>query len=870
MNSLWKRTDTIGNLSGICEESMYYSLYGSDDFITRDKGYVIHVDKGTVLVYLFPVSDGCPGRKLLLAQLHPGETVPAFNYMDEEGQTWNFQIMSLDEEAGITVAEDDAPDRHRDEFARAAHIPDVEKIGYDEAVVEVYRLHQVKDDAFIYQVDKDGRLFYENGLKAIYEHFEGSVRQTEDPLSGNDLFNAVQYICKKKDIQLETYESITRAEGQDFLVEDIARLSDFLVRQVTLEENWYRKDSGILLGFYREGEKAVVLQPHGFGSYDVVDLSAGEIRRIDRDIAETLLNYAYVIYRPLPAKKAGIKEIAAFLLKELSYRDALRYFIMTVLGIAVGVLLTMLNKWIFDRFIPEKDWIGLFQTVGMLLAFTLGKILFGIVGNTASLRMTVNARYDLQAAVYHRTLNLPQKVLDSVDSADLAGRITGFSNTCIKLVSEVSSAVISAVTGLVFLVLMLGYSKTLTAGGVLLIMIYIIINFLITGKRIRYEKETLEYDGRLRSELYQALTGIEKIRLSGSENNVLYRYICHFLKVKEIGRLQKLCMIAQNSIDYVISGIFMLILICLVSFGNIPLTTGEYMAFASAYGSFTGAVIALTGLYSGIMGAKPEWDRFRFALDNEPEISKGRIRPDHLNGKIDIDNLVFSYEKGEPNVLDGISVHIEPGEYVGVVGASGSGKSTLLKMLLGFIAPDKGKIYYDNMDLATIDKREIRKKMGVVLQSDSLISGSIADNLSIMSPGLKQSRMLEVLGKVGLREDIENMPMGLQTILDAENPTISGGQKQRLIIARALASDPSIILFDEATSALDNITQSRVCETLKNLDATRIVIAHRLSTVMNCDRIIVLDKGRIAEEGTYEDLMKKDGIFAGMAKRQIA
>jgi ATP-binding cassette subfamily C protein len=849
---------------------MYFSLYGSEDFITIDSGTVIRVDKGTVLVYLFPVEDGRSGRKLLLTELKPGAAVPSFNYKDEEGIVWKFQLMSLDEEAGITVTEDDDPARHRAEFVKAANIPDVERIGYDEAVVEVYRLHQVKDDAFIYQVDKDGRLFYENGLKAILEHFEGDAGSIEVTSTGNDLYKAVDYICKKKGISIEDYESIIQAEGSDFLVEDIARMSDFLVRQVKLEGNWYKKDSGMLLGFIREGKRAVVLEPHGIRRYDLVDPVNGTRRTIKAETAKNLLNYAYVVYRPLPSEKVGIKQIALFMLKEFSYSDALRYLIMTLLGIGVGVLLTKLNKWIFDGFIPEKDWNGLFQVGGMLLSFTIGNILFGIVGNIAALRMTTNAKYNLQAAVYHRALNLPQTVLNSIDSADLAGRITGFSDICIMLASQISSAVMSFVSGIAFFFLMISYSKALTAGGIILLVIYIFLSWMITRKRSRYEKEFLEYDGKLRSELYQALMGIEKIRLSGSENNVLYRYIRHFLKVKGLGRLQRLCLIAMNSIDLVVSTMFTLIIICLVSFADIPLTTGDYMAFSSAFGSFAGAVTALAGLYSGIMGAIPEWDRFRFALDNEPESSQGKIRPEKISGRIDIDNLIFAYEKGEPNVLDGLSIHISPGEYVGVVGASGGGKSTLLKMLMGFLTPDKGKIYYDNMDLATLDKRELRKNMGVVLQSDSLISGSIADNLSIMAPGLKQKRMMEMLEKVGLKDDIEQMPMGLNTVLDAENPTISGGQKQRLIIARALAADPRIVLFDEATSALDNITQSMVCETLKNLEATRIVIAHRLSTVMHCDRILVLDKGKIAEEGTYEELMARNGIFARMAKRQIA
>ena len=453
---------------------MYFSLYGSEDFITIDSGTVIRVDKGTVLVYLFPVEDGRSGRKLLLTELKPVTAVPSFNYKDEEGIVWKFQLMSLDEEAGITVTEDDDPARHRAEFVKAANIPDVERIGYDEAVVEVYRLHQVKDDAFIYQVDKDGRLFYENGLKAILEHFEGDAGSIEVTSTGNDLYKAVDYICKKKGISIEDYESIIQAEGSDFLVEDIARMSDFLVRQVKLEGNWYKKDSGILLGFIREGKRAVVLEPHGIRRYDLVDPVNGTRRTIKAETAKTLLNYAYVVYRPLPSEKVGIKQIALFMLKEFSYSDALRYLIMTLLGIGVGVLLTKLNKWIFDGFIPEKDWNGLFQVGGMLLSFTIGNILFGIVGNIAALRMTTNAKYNLQAAVYHRALNLPQTVLNSIDSADLAGRITGFSDICIMLASQISSAVMSFVSGIAFFLLMISYSGILTAGGIILLVIYIL------------------------------------------------------------------------------------------------------------------------------------------------------------------------------------------------------------------------------------------------------------------------------------------------------------------------------------------------------------------------------------------------------------
>lgn len=220
-------------------------------------------------------------------------------------------------------------------------------------------------------------------------------------------------------------------------------------------------------------------------------------------------------------------------------------------------------------------------------------------------------------------------------------------------------------------------------------------------------------------------------------------------------------------------------------------------------------------------------------------------------------------------MLDGVSLNIRAGEYVGLVGASGCGKSTLLKLLLGFETPTAGKIYYDNKDIESVDKRELRKKMGVVLQDGKLISGSIFENITITAPKATLRDVNAVVAAVGLKDDIAAMPMGLHTILSEDCRTISGGQQQRILIARALIGGPRILFFDEATSALDNVTQSMVCDTLEKMDATRVVIAHRLSTVIRCDRIVVLDRGRVAEQGTYDELMARRGLFYQLASRQM-
>jgi ATP-binding cassette subfamily C protein len=302
---------------------------------------------------------------------------------------------------------------------------------------------------------------------------------------------------------------------------------------------------------------------------------------------------------------------------------------------------------------------------------------------------------------------------------------------------------------------------------------------------------------------------------------------------------------------------------------SISMSVGEFMGFTAAFGSFSGAMLEIVASVLQANDAKPIYDFCKPILETLPEFEEDAQMPGHLTGEIEVNNVTFSYSEDSGTVLKDISLHIKAGEYIGVVGSSGSGKSTLLKLLLGFERPQLGKIYYDGRDIDSLDKRELRKKFGVVLQDGGLISGSIYENITITAPSARLKRVKEVVREVGLEEDIKAMPMGLHTVLSENSGTISGGQKQRILIARAIVGKPKIIFFDEATSALDNVTQSMVVETLEKLKATKIVIAHRLSTVMNCDRILVLEHGELVEEGSYQELMDKKGRFYELAIRQI-
>lgn len=255
-------------------------------------------------------------------------------------------------------------------------------------------------------------------------------------------------------------------------------------------------------------------------------------------------------------------------------------------------------------------------------------------------------------------------------------------------------------------------------------------------------------------------------------------------------------------------------------------------------------------------------------MEAVPEISEDKKVVTRVSGGIELNNVSFRYNESMPWVLDNLSLKIKPGQYVAIVGKTGCGKSTLLRLLLGFETAQKGAVYYDGKNIDTLDLKSLRKKIGVVMQNGKLFHGDIFSNITIAAPWLTLGDAWEAAELADIAEDIRAMPMGMHTIIAEGSGGISGGQRQRLMIARAIAPKPKILMFDEATSALDNITQRKVSEALDGLKCTRIVIAHRLSTIRHCDRIIVLDGGKIIEDGTYDELLAMDGFFTELVKRQ--
>jgi ABC-type bacteriocin/lantibiotic exporter with double-glycine peptidase domain len=297
-------------------------------------------------------------------------------------------------------------------------------------------------------------------------------------------------------------------------------------------------------------------------------------------------------------------------------------------------------------------------------------------------------------------------------------------------------------------------------------------------------------------------------------------------------------------------------------------TTGAFLAFSAAFIQFQSAALQLSSTIGSVLGIVPLFERAAPIFETLPEVDDGKRHPGELTGLLEISHLNFRYGPDMPLVLHDLSFSVKPGEFVAIVGPSGSGKSTMFRLLLGFEKAESGAIYYDGQDLAGLDIQAVRQQMGVVIQNSRLASGTIFNNIIGLAP-LTLDDAWQAARMAGLDRDSQEMPMGMHTVVSEGGGNLSGGQRQRLLIARAIVKKPRIFLFDEATSSLDNQTQSIVSHSLDALQVTRIVIAHRLSTVINADRILVIEKGVVVQCGAYRELVNQKGIFCELAKRQL-
>lgn len=637
-------------------------------------------------------------------------------------------------------------------------------------------------------------------------------------------------------------------------------------RNVELKEGWRRDAFGVMLGFFKEGGAPVVLIPSGLTGYKFLDPDKGTYVKVDK-VNEGLFDRdAYVFYKPFPLKKLTVIDLMKYIVSILEPADYVTVILASLLVMLVGLLMPRLNYFLFDSVVREGSMSLLVSTGVFLLCVSVGSLILNSAKSLITARIDTRMSLCVEAATMMRILSLPASFFKDYGSGELSSRASYVNSLCSTLVSVILNTGLTSVFSLVYITQIFEYAPALVVPALIIIVVTVLFTVISSIFQMRLSKKQMLLASRENGMSYALISGIQKIKLTGAEMRAFSRWGDLYSEEARLSYDPPLIIKMNSVISLAISvtGTIVMYNAAILSHVNVA----GYYAFNAAYGMVSGAFMSLFGMALTAANIRPVFDMARPLLKTEPEISGDKEILTAITGGVEINGLSFKYDEGSPMILDNISLKIRPGQYVAIVGRTGCGKSTLVRLLLGFEKPDRGGIYYDGRDINKIDLKSLRKHIGVVTQNGKLFSGDIYSNIVVAAPELTLDDAWEAARIAGMDEDIKKMPMGMSTLISEGGGGISGGQKQRIMIARAIAPKPKLLIFDEATSALDNITQRKVSQALDEMDCTRIVIAHRLSTIRQCDRILVLDKGHIVEDGTYDELMERKGYFCDLVKRQ--
>jgi len=650
----------------------------------------------------------------------------------------------------------------------------------------------------------------------------------------------------------------------------VERSSHIRSRKVLLDTRWWERDCGPILAFRADEQEPVALL-YRAGRYRCVDCISGSERLIDPRSSATLEPFGYVFYRPFPENVRRPWDLVRFSMFGL-HREILLLLLTALAGALLAMFTPIATVVLMDSAIPDANPSLLVQMGMALLVAAIGKSLFDLIEVFVSTRVATVTNSVTQAAVWDRLLKLRPSFLRQFSTGDLTSRAMAISTIFRRLSDTSLRAIFGGLVSLLNLALMFYYSPVLAVIGFVAGLLIAGITQVSGVAMLRRLRPLQLLEGKIFGLSVQLINGISKLRVSGTERFAFVYW------AKRYAEQQKLSFSVQRIRDWVgaLNQTIPVLSTALVFFvaGNrlenvqSGLSVGSFLAFSSAFGVFIGSLTYLSNTGVDMLNDLNLWKRSEPILAAEPEMDPSKSLPGELQGRVEISHVTFRYQNSGRLTLEDVSLVSDPGQFVAIVGPSGSGKSTLLRLLLGFETPISGHIQYDGQDLDGLDPLSVRRQLGVVLQSSNLLGGSIFQNIA-SGASITLDQAWEAVRMAGLENDIKALPMGMHTFLSEGGTNISVGQRQRLLIARALVFKPRILLFDEATSALDNRAQAIVSQSLDSLNVTRIVIAHRLSTIRHADRIYVLDSGRIVESGSFAELATGKGLFSRMMERQM-
>ena len=648
-------------------------------------------------------------------------------------------------------------------------------------------------------------------------------------------------------------------------LEYLCRPYGIMRRTVKLEKDWYKNAVGAYLGTKKDGAK-VALIPNRFAGYHYVDSKTGKKISVNRQVAEQLETEAVCFYKPFPMKKLSIPVLMRYILESVPAADYARALVMIAVTTILGMFTPRITHLIFEEVIPSGSMRLFLSVIVFSVCVSISSELIWGIKMLIDERIGVQMNISVQAAVMARVISLPPEFFKNYSAGELTTKIQNFNSLCSLLYSGFLVTGVTSLFSLVYITQIFRYARELVIPSLCIIAVTLGYSVFNTVIRMNINRRTTKVIEKKNGLTYMLISGIQKIRLSGSEMRAFSRWTKVYTEEVRYTYGIPRSVLLSSTINVAISLVGNLVMYYFAMKAKI--SVADYYAFTAAYAMVSGTFSYLVGIGLQAANIRPVLEQVTPIMETLPEVADDKKVVTNVSGSIELSHVSFRYSETMPWVLEDLSLKIQPGQYVAIVGKTGCGKSTLLRLLLGFETAQKGAIYYDGKNINTLDLKSLRKKMGVVMQNGKLFQGDIYSNITISAPWLTLDQAWEAARLADIADDIRAMPMGMHTIISEGSGGISGGQKQRLMIARAIAPNPKILMFDEATSALDNITQKKISCALDGMKCTRIVIAHRLSTIRHCDRIIVLDNGKIVEDGSYDELISRGGMFAELVSRQ--
>ena len=720
--------------------------------------------------------------------------------------------------------------------------------------------------------------------------FEKQIKQREDldqQLFEDSFFKAAEVVLGKRAASEMSDERIITSQA----IEDILKYYHFkpveipksvkeheeqldyslrphgiMRRNIELDEGWYKDSYGPVLAYFKEDETPVALLPKKIVGYYYIDRSTGKKITVNAKNAALFAREAYCFYKPLPQRKIGIPDLLMYMKDCLSVSDIAIVVLATLAATLVGMMIPRITKALTGQVLLSGELSALLGVTVCLVCVALASNLITAVNGLLTQRLKTKTSVSVEAALLMRILTLPAPFFRKYSAGELNQRSQSINMLCTAIMTLTFSTGLSSLFSLLYVTQIFSFAPGLVIPSLLVILVTIVFTVISSLMQVRITKLHMEHQAKQSGMAYSMITGVQKLKLSGAEKRIFSKWLTVYAEGAELQYNPPMFLKINSVINLAITLGSTVLLYWLAAQSGID--ASSYLAFNAAYGSFMGAFMALANIALQSANIKPVLEMAEPFLNAEPEAADNKEMVTKISGAIELNNVYFRYNENTPYIVDNMSLKINAGEYIAIVGRTGCGKSTLMRLLLGFEKPERGAIYYDNKDMKSLDMCSLRRKIGAVTQNGGLFQGDIYSNIVISAPELTLNDAWEAAEIAGIADDIRAMPMGMQTMVSEGQGGISGGQKQRLMIARAVAPKPKLLMFDEATSALDNKTQKQVSEALDRMGCTRIVIAHRLSTIKNCDRILVLDKGKIIEDGSYDELIAKGGYFAELVERQ--